>query len=255
MGIIETLKTHCVAYDTNIPQILVCGDRSSGKSSVPNALTGIRLPAKGNLCTRYRLELILQKDVKNSFNVNIVPAPDRSETDEERLRAFEAPAAASNKFSIVIRSVDKAVGLKRNEKTILQDSLKLIVCGPEQPTLIFIDLPGFYGSPSPCHTTTIAEIANRYFARSGTVIPAVVFSEIDYDSQVLSTYLRCQDVSRKRMIGVITKPDAVVAGSEQEKNAMTLAGGRRVHFGLRLACPQKSRLHGSNRVYKTARRS
>jgi len=45
-----------------LPQLIVCGDQSSGKSSVLAAISGIPFPKKDNLCTRFATEVILRRD-------------------------------------------------------------------------------------------------------------------------------------------------------------------------------------------------
>ncbi|MBE3042786.1 dynamin family protein, partial [Candidatus Bathyarchaeota archaeon] len=45
----------------DLPQIVVCGDQSSGKSSVLEAISGMAFPAKDNLCTRFATEVILRR--------------------------------------------------------------------------------------------------------------------------------------------------------------------------------------------------
>ena len=43
----------------SLPQLVVCGDQSAGKSSVLEALTEIPFPRNDNLCTRYATEIVL----------------------------------------------------------------------------------------------------------------------------------------------------------------------------------------------------
>jgi hypothetical protein len=49
----------------SLPQLVVCGDQSAGKSSVLEALTEIPFPRNDNLCTRFVTEIILRRGPKN----------------------------------------------------------------------------------------------------------------------------------------------------------------------------------------------
>lgn len=47
---IDKLRSLGVSQYVNLPQLIVCGDQSSGKSSVLEAISGIPFPTKDNLC-------------------------------------------------------------------------------------------------------------------------------------------------------------------------------------------------------------
>ncbi len=51
LNIIDDLRSQ-TSYHVDLPQIIVCGDQSSGRSSVLQALPSIQFRPKGNLCTR-----------------------------------------------------------------------------------------------------------------------------------------------------------------------------------------------------------
>jgi GTP1/Obg family GTP-binding protein len=48
---IDELRTIGVAGLVELPQLIVCGNQSSGKSSVLEAISRVRFPAKSNVCT------------------------------------------------------------------------------------------------------------------------------------------------------------------------------------------------------------
>ncbi|QSS63441.1 hypothetical protein I7I51_00499 [Histoplasma capsulatum] len=49
---IDKLRSQGISHYVSLPQLIVCGDQSSGKSSVLDAISGIPFPTKDNLCTR-----------------------------------------------------------------------------------------------------------------------------------------------------------------------------------------------------------
>ena len=53
MNIVDRLRRIGLAQVLQLPQLVVCGDQSSGKSSVLEALTEINFPRQENMCTRY----------------------------------------------------------------------------------------------------------------------------------------------------------------------------------------------------------
>jgi hypothetical protein len=57
MDIVDKLRRAGLSGIVELPQLVVCGDQSSGKSSVLEAITEIPFPRKENLCTRFATEV------------------------------------------------------------------------------------------------------------------------------------------------------------------------------------------------------
>ena len=142
VSVTEALKALGMSGYTHLPQIVVYGDRSSGKSSVLEALSGIAFPTKGNLCTRYPIKFILRKTIEVSVKISIVVGGGHSLAESAQIQSFNPPASALNDFSLLVHLVDRILGLKHNDKAISTDVLKIEVSGPTQPSLTLVDLPG-----------------------------------------------------------------------------------------------------------------
>ena len=72
LDVIDALRAEGLSEYTALPQLIVCGDQSSGKSSVLEANSGVPYPRKDTLCTRFATEVILRRATDESISVTLV---------------------------------------------------------------------------------------------------------------------------------------------------------------------------------------
>ncbi|KAI1316317.1 P-loop containing nucleoside triphosphate hydrolase protein [Xylariaceae sp. FL0255] len=87
--VIDALRSQGIGRYVDLPQIIVYGDQSSGKSSVLEAISGLLFPTKDNLYTRFATELILRRNLDVEVNVHIIPSHNRSKYKKQKLHAFQ----------------------------------------------------------------------------------------------------------------------------------------------------------------------
>ena len=70
---IKVIRPLIRGYNLQLPQIVVIGDQSSGKSSVLESLTGIKFPVNAGICTRCPIIVNCKNDKQikeNQFTIN-----------------------------------------------------------------------------------------------------------------------------------------------------------------------------------------
>src|SRR5436305_11750840 len=132
LDVIDRLRSQGVNHYVELPQLIVCGDQSSGKSSVLEAVSGVRFPTKDNLCTRFATELILRRDSKANVTVSMTPSKDRSEEEKAELAKFKVPDARIEAIPSIIEDAKGAMGLSTGTKAFSKDVLKVELTGPKQ---------------------------------------------------------------------------------------------------------------------------
>ncbi|KAK2593804.1 hypothetical protein QQS21_008512, partial [Conoideocrella luteorostrata] len=127
-----------------LPEMIVCGDQSAGKSSVLEAISGMSFPTKDNICTRFATELVLRRHATTAVKVSINPGPDRSAEERECLSQFSIDTDSNTPgLGVVVEMAKEVMGLSEI-KVFSSDSLRVELCGPSQPHLTLVDLPGLF---------------------------------------------------------------------------------------------------------------
>lgn len=86
---IDKLFACGVGDHINLPQIVVVGDQSSGKSSVLEGLIRKPLPRDSGLCTRFATQIIFKRSSSESITVSIIGSPDASDEHKSRLQLWD----------------------------------------------------------------------------------------------------------------------------------------------------------------------
>ena len=143
---IDRLRAGGIAHYINLPQLIVCGDQSSGKSSVLEAISGIAFPTKDNLCTRFATEVILRRHPSETIKVSIDVPEARRTRASPKLKAFHHVLRSLQELPTLIERAKDAMGLGDHNKAFSDEVLRVEVSGPNQPHLTIVDLPGLIHS-------------------------------------------------------------------------------------------------------------
>ncbi|KAI4245004.1 MAG: hypothetical protein L6R42_010295 [Xanthoria sp. 1 TBL-2021] len=236
LDVIDQLRASGIDRHVPLPQLVVCGDQSSGKSSVLEAVSGVRFPTKDTLCTRFATELILRRSVSPSVDIKIRPSPDRSEDEKARLLAFEPPSNNIDQFPLLVEAAKEAIGIDDNAKRFSEDVLRVELSGPQQPHLTLVDLPGLYHSgnkrQSVDEAKLVTSLVERYMKNKRSIILAVVSAKNDCANQIVTQMARTFDPKGMRTMGIVTKPDTLIPGSDSEESFLSLLKNEDVVFRL-----------------------
>ncbi|CAK40140.1 uncharacterized protein An09g02020 [Aspergillus niger] len=221
LNAIDTLRSQGISHYVSLPQIIVCGDQSSGKSSVLEAISGVSFPVKSNLCTRFPTELVLRKDAN---------------AEQRSLGSFCEELDGFDGLPQLVDNAKAAMGISTHGKAFSNDLLRIEVSGPDRPHLTIVDLPGLIHSEtkqqSAADVQLVQNVVQSYMKEPRSVILAVISAKNDYANQIVLRLARDADKSGDRTLGVITKPDTLVPNSESEKMFISLANNRDVEFRL-----------------------
>jgi GTPase SAR1 family protein len=186
---IDKLRSQGISRFVHIPQLIVCGDQSSGKSSVLEAISGIPFPTKDNLCTRFATEVILRHNSDISISVTIRPGPNRSDVEKAKLLGFRYSVVRLEDFSSLVDSAQECIGVTDSSCAFSTDVLRPEITGPSQPHLTVVGLPGLIHSENELQTAADIQVVQsmvyEYMENWGSIILAIVSAKNDYANQIV----------------------------------------------------------------------
>ncbi|KAI1754070.1 P-loop containing nucleoside triphosphate hydrolase protein [Xylaria castorea] len=229
---VDGLRKLGIGRFVDLPQIIVVGDQSSGKSSVLEAISRVRFPIKDGLCTRFATEFVLRTDPHTKVHVQIQPASGLTNKDCE----FNETKFNTEDLPRIIEEA-KARLLRHNAR-FSEDVLRVEIRSPHVPHLTLVDLPGFYHSESDEQHADGLKIVNRlvetYMARQNSIILAIVSARNSFVMQKVLAKVKGHDRNLQRTLGIVTKPDVLITDSEDEEKFIRLAKNQEKSYQLAL---------------------
>lgn len=240
MGLLDLIDKLQFAQLDNVklPQIVVVGDQSAGKSSVLEAITGTPFPRDAGACTRFATEIRLRRSAESKLEVSIIPDKTRNLRDQERLKQFGGTVDSNMPFDTLMRAAVDLIAPKNIPgRFAARDILVVEKRGPDMPLLTLVDLPGLVRNANNDQSLedikTIEALSDRYMKSSRTIILAVIGGNSDYVQAPILTKARHFDPKGSRTIGVLTKPDLTESIGLEDKFIELLNNkDKRNHFGL-----------------------
>lgn len=195
----ESIRNDLGTDGIEVPGVIVAGSQSSGKSSVLESLSGIRLPSGTTITTRVPLILRLERrPVQKPFAI-IHDTADL--THGEHIDVHLIP-------SKIEEYTKKLAG---DGGTVVDAPIHIKVIQPDGPTMTIIDLPGITHMSigdvqKDIHTQTV-NLVKKYIQNEHMIILCVVPALDDFANAEAIKLSKETDVDGIRTIGVITKID------------------------------------------------
>ncbi|XP_063302828.1 dynamin-1-like protein isoform X4 [Pelobates fuscus] len=200
-----------------LPQIVVVGTQSSGKSSVLESLVGRDLLPRGTGIVTRR-PLILQL-------VHVSADDHRKTTDENGVDASEWGKFLHTKnkiytdFDEIRQEIENETErISGNNKGISSEPIHLKIFSPNVVNLTLVDLPGMtkvpVGDQPKDIELQIRELIIRYISNPNSIILAVTAANTDMATSEALKIARESDPDGRRTLAVITKLDLMDAGTD-----------------------------------------
>ncbi|ORX35006.1 interferon-induced GTP-binding protein Mx1 [Kockovaella imperatae] len=228
---IDKLFVCGVGAEVELPQLVVVGNQSSGKSSVLEALTGIPFPRDDGLCTRFATRITFRRALETRYQAKIVPDKLSSKEHQDKCQQWGQELESFDLFQIadLMKKVRTVMGVsdKTSDSTypagsaFSNDVLSLEITGPGEEHFSIVDVPGTFKVEAEGVTTKediklVDDMVKRYMTNSRSIMLTVVNCNDDISSHDIIQKARDIDPHGERTLGILTKPDLADEGAEQK---------------------------------------
>jgi GTP-binding protein EngB required for normal cell division len=272
---IKVIRPLIRGYEIQLPQIVVIGDQSSGKSSVLESLTGIKFPVNSGICTRCPIIVNCKNDKQikeNQFTINgkkvqiqnlskeILKIQDKNliinknitvngnssdddfpkkkyynSSDDEKLSNDDFP-----KKKYYTSSDDEKISdddLKVEKKKISDTPIEIEVIGNLQVDLIVIDLPGLIHNGD--GKDEVKDLIKQYINNERTLV--LVCTPGDADEETQEALEITKNMKHRRM-RILTKFDGFTSKDNSKKAIELLKSQENKELGCHaVVCRHKAK--------------
>ncbi|KAI1063424.1 hypothetical protein LB506_012803 [Fusarium annulatum] len=217
-----------------IPQLVVVGEQSSGKSSLLRTLTDISFPVMAGIGTRFPIRVVSRRSPsaqgsRERFRISLERAPrdvnglQRADAAADEYR-LEGDTLTMDVFEAALKDLsENKIGIRKGQgigaKNFVPDIVRVELEGPHRSPFNILDLPGLISSeygvnePEPLGTQ---ELAKEYISRQENTIICTIPATSDLGNQ--RAYQICKEhiSDKSRLVGVFTKCDKA-DGEEAER--------------------------------------
>ena len=232
---LQDLVFNTIGNDSlDLPQIVVVGSQSSGKSSVLENIVGRDfLPRGSGIVTRRPLILQLiniPPDDEDQYGSNdgLEPHTGASVAEYAEWAEFHhIPGRKFRDFNQVRAEIENETSrIAGNNKGINRQPINLKIYSPHVLNLTLVDLPGLTKVPIGDQPVDIEKqtrtLISEYIAKPNSIILAVSPANVDLVNSEALKLARYVDPMGRRTIGVLTKLDLMDHGT----NALDILSGR-----------------------------
>ncbi|RDW64280.1 dynamin-related GTPase DNM1 [Aspergillus mulundensis] len=232
---LQDLVFNTIGNDSlDLPQIVVVGSQSSGKSSVLENIVGRDfLPRGSGIVTRRPLILQLinipneRHDQPEGDEAHVPHTAASVPGQNEWAEFHHHPGRKFDDFAAVKQEIEaETARIAGNNKGINRQPINLKIFSPHVLNLTMVDLPGLTKVPIGDQPSDIEKqtrtLILEYIAKPNSIILAVSPANVDLVNSESLKLARQVDPMGRRTIGVLTKLDLMDHGT----NAMDILSGR-----------------------------
>ncbi|KAK1994581.1 vacuolar sorting protein VPS1 [Colletotrichum falcatum] len=219
---IDRLQSCGVSQEVAIPQLIIVGGQSSGKSSLLQSLTDIPFPVGKGCCTRFATRIVSRKTSPGSTNAVKITIVDPEVTDDfgypfndsYKNYLYESNCLGVDDFKQIMDEVStKYMGIRKGKrvgaKNFATQVLRIELSGPTRSHFSILDVPGIFSyalTVNEHEKPAVKRMIEEYMRQPANIVICVAAATEDVATQEIFD-MAANFVDKRRLVGVFTKCD------------------------------------------------
>ncbi|KAF3811106.1 Interferon-induced GTP-binding protein Mx2 [Colletotrichum gloeosporioides] len=218
----DQLQPYGVDQELHIPQLVIVGGQSTGKSSLLQTLTDIPFPVGAGCCTRFPTRIVSRRTPPGSGNTVKITIEacewedhfEYPQDDKYKSYAYTSDRLTVAEFEMIMEEVStEYMGIKcgrgPGKKNFAKEILRIDLGGPSRSHFSILDLPGIFTNPfsvNDFEMNALKKTIADYMEEPETIVICVADAVTDLANQEI--FKMADDlVEQDRFVGVFTKCD------------------------------------------------
>ncbi|KAE9365430.1 P-loop containing nucleoside triphosphate hydrolase protein [Stipitochalara longipes BDJ] len=220
---IDQLRICGAGQDLDLPQLVIVGQQSAGKSSLLQSLTDIPFTIGGGLCTRFATRIMSRRtEPGTSPMIHVSIGSDETnpfeyEKNKGPVESFDRvlTSITSEVFEEIVKDANRYMGILQGpehaKKNFSNQVLKIELSGPNRSHFGILDIPGVFSNPmdgiTPEEMAGVTKMVTSYMKERQNIIICVAPANGDLSHQTILNLITSEGIDKSRVVGVFTKVD------------------------------------------------
>ncbi|KFX86692.1 hypothetical protein V490_08938 [Pseudogymnoascus sp. VKM F-3557] len=220
---IDELRKCGAGQILDLPQLVIVGQQSAGKSSLLQSLTDIPFPIGDGLCTRFATRIVSRRTAPGTadvVHVSVEPGEidpfGYGETDGPTGNFNPAvPSLTAEVFKSIVDQASNYMGIRtpggRGRKNFSSKVLKIELSGPTRSHFGILDVPGVFSAKRMGITHQemegVTKLVTSYMQKKENIVICVVPANNDLSNQSIIDLALQHATNPSSVVGVFTKCD------------------------------------------------
>ncbi|KAK1542444.1 vacuolar sorting protein VPS1 [Colletotrichum paranaense] len=234
---IDKLQSCGVSQELAIPQLVIVGGQSTGKSSLLQSLTDIPFPVGSGCCTRFATRIVSRRTAPGSRTSVKVTIVEPDVTDKfgyppddtyKEFPPYVTDHLGAEEFTQLMETITtKYMGIKRGKghatKNFASQVLRIELSGPSRSHFSILDVPGIFSYAHDVNEDEehgVRQMVEEYMRQTANIVICVAAATADLSTQEIFK-MAANFVDKSRLVGVFTKCDRL----ENPNEVIDIASG------------------------------